>query len=156
MERSATLPFSHGEITNKLTITGPTVERDDADRLIDTLFGRLTNVIVDAVIPQITGLLEQIEVEEHEQGQLIETLIEVEVLGNEIQVVIATLLDSVIDKDLIRSLVAAIVGSSFLATATRQIGTDSFYAIAHNPERVTYKETDDRFMRMSGVAVIVS
>lgn len=138
MDRTTSIPFSNGQLDIKLVITGPAASSDDAERKLDQVFGKAMSLINHDVVPALNTIQDQIEVGEGETRA--ETLIELEVLGNDIELDITTVLPSIaVDAELVRAWVAKIVAADFVSFALKVITNDALSAIIES-DSVTFKE----------------
>jgi len=138
VDRSTSIPFSYGALELKLTLTGPAASTDDAERMLDNIFAKAMSLAYHGVVPAINGIQDQIEVGEGETRA--ETLIELEVLGNDIKLDITTVLPSIgVDTELVRAWVAKIVGADFVGFALKVITSDALNTILDSG-RIIFRE----------------
>ena len=124
MDRSTSIPFSNGSVDLKLTITGPSAGSDDAERKLDLVFGKAMSICNHFVVPALNSIQDQIDVGEGVTRA--ETLIELEVLGNDIELDITTVLPNIlVDAEMVRAWVAKIVAADFVSFALKVITNDA-------------------------------
>lgn len=149
VDRSTSYPFTLGSIDIQLGITGPIVGVSDAENIVDTIFGKTMRLVTSDVVPALGSIPEQIETIDGETKA--ETLLDVEVLGNKLELTIGTTLTVEVSKELVRTWVAKIVTPAFLEFATRVITQTALEGIITDPESIVFKDCP----HIPGIAVVI-
>lgn len=111
VDRSIEIPFGRGRVHLGLNLTGPIAVDAEADKIVDMIFGKAIALINSDVIPAINAVENQIRISVGNTRA--DTMIELEVLGNSVELAVTSDLKIGINPDLLRTWVAKMVAADF-------------------------------------------